>query len=178
MKKFITYFIIIVSCLTVFGGKQDFIYDYFMFERNLPQKEAFLMASTIYNDSVAFNIEPLLILSIMETETNVRNVVGDNGDAIGYFQLHVDAVYYVSNFFPYISNKIKIIGSHDNLIKYPVLQAKIAIRYLYLMKQNTEDIILSLGRYNGQTDYINKYSVKVLNNYVIFSEKYLTYNYK
>lgn len=177
MKKLIIILFLLLS-IFIFSNKQDFIYDYFLFERDIPQREAYLMAKTIYQDSEALDIEPLIVLSILETETNVRNIYGDSGEAVGYFQLHKDAVYYVTNFYPYIKQKVKEIGNHNELLKYPVLQTKIAIRYLFLMEINNKDIIHALSRYNGQESYINRYVTKVLNNYVVFSEKYLTYNHK
>lgn len=174
MKKLLLLLILLFS-IFIFSSKQDFIYDYLVFERDIPKQEAYLIAETIYKDSDSLGIEPLIVLSIMETETNVRNIFGDSGSAVGYFQLHRDATHYVANFYPYIKYKLQLINDHDSLIKYPVLQTKIAIRYLFLMEINNKDIIYALGRYNGQEKYVNRYATKVLNNYVIFSEKYLTY---
>jgi hypothetical protein len=115
-------------------------------------------------------------VAILQHETRFVNTFGDGGNAVGIPQLHQGAVYYVSNFFPYISYKIQMVGAHENLIRYPVLQTKIAIRYLYLMKQNfNTDIITAIGKYNGQVDMHNTYTTKVLSEYVMVLTAYNEY---
>ena len=176
MKKHFTILVSLSLALFVVAGLVDFTERYMEDFYDVPKYMAEALAPVIVKDSEDLGIDPLLIVAILQHETRFVNTFGDGGDAVGIAQLHKEAVYYVSNFFPYISYKVKQIGDHNKLIKYPVLQVKIAIRYLYLMKNNFNvDIITAIGKYNGQVELHNIYTNKVLSEYVSVLTAYNEY---
>lgn len=176
MKKHFTILVSLLVVTLLTAGLVDFTKHYMMDFYEVPEYMADALSPVIVKDSQDLGIDPLLIVAILQHETRFKNTFGDGGDAVGIPQLHQAAVYYVSNFFPYIAYKVRQVGEHDNLIKYPVLQTKIAIRYLYLMKHNFEtDIITAIGKYNGQTELHNIYTNKVLSEYVMVLTAYNEY---
>jgi len=128
-------------------------------------------------------LDPFLILAIMQTESSFRNIEGDHGKAIGFFQLHKVTIEYVIQFYPDLKEKYAIITAgwnHDfkDIKKYPIFQSKVAIRYLHLILQYwaNGDLNKALSFYNGRggTQPYNEYVVKILNYKVLFMEDYLS----
>jgi len=174
-KVFIVMFFILVTAM-YFASDSDleiFLKNYMEDFYNVEPKMATTLSETIVKEAGKYGIDPLIVAAIIQQESSFRNVVGDNGDAIGYAQLHQSAVYYVCSFFPDIAEKVRTIGAHKNLLKYPVLQIQIAVRYLFLLQKNFDiDIITAIGRYNGQKEYYNIYTTKVLNHYSFILSTY------
>lgn len=107
-------------------------------------------------DKYNVRLAPEMMVSIMMIETNGRNVLGDNGNSIGYFQLQFQAIWYVWEFFPELKKDI----TTESLLSNPKYQAQLATSYLFLMYRNTKyDLHKSIERYNGGGDpnYLAKY---------------------
>jgi soluble lytic murein transglycosylase-like protein len=177
-KVFVIIFFILVTAM-YFASDSDleiFLKNYMEDFYNVEPKMASTLSETIVKEAGKYGIDPLIVVAVIQQESSFRNVVGDNGEAIGFAQLHQGAVFYVCSFFPDVAEKVRKIGAHKNLLYYPVLQIQIAVRYLFLLQINFDiDIITAIGRYNGQTSYYNTYTTKVLNNYAFILSTFNEY---
>ena len=124
----------------------------------------------------------LLVLALMEQESTYRNVFGDNGNAVGFFQIHEDTANYVATFYPDIKKKLEQLKSFKDLRFYPVLQTKIAIRYLYLTYKYraNQDLLITLTLYNGRNPNFkyNVYIAGIMSKYSKILERYIGFEYK
>jgi hypothetical protein len=132
------------------------------------------MANHIINESIELDMDPILILSIIEVESTFRNIFGDGGHAVGFMQIHEAAAWYVSTNDQFIQEKYSKIGNHDNLIRYPGLQISIGMRYLKHMQERS-DFVTGISMYNGRKDRYNVYSNKVLKVYNDIISQYLLF---
>lgn len=110
----------------------------------------------VINAKYSIILSPEMVISIMMVETNGRNVLGDNGHSIGYFQLQFQAIWYVWMYFPELKRSV----DKDKLVSNPKYQAQLATCYLCLMYINSEkDLHKAIERYNGGGDpnYLTKY---------------------
>ena len=102
-------------------------------------------------------IDPAIIIGIIYTESSFGNIFGDHGNAVGYMQLHNDAIMYVATFYPDVRKFIRSI-KHDirKLIKFPGWQIRIGYRYLCLLYRNVadENLFEAIRRYNGSHEYL------------------------
>ena len=166
MQKYFVFLFLLVIVISFSENLEDFLYNYMVDLYNVPCQIAELITPVIIKDSEEFGLDPLLMTAIFQHETRFKNVYGDGGDAVGIPQLHQNAVYYVCAFYPEIREKVKEINGHANLIKYPVLQVQIAIRYFYLIQRNLElSTLEAIGRYNGREEAYNIYTAKVISEY-------------
>lgn len=137
-------------------------------EYHLSQWRSNFIVSVIFEeyDNVIYqSIDPLLIYSLMIVESSLKNVYGDSGDAVGFFQLHRESVEYVTRFYPEYNKLLKL--PHKNLIKYLRSQIEIGIRYLYLINKYiyNGNIRLSIDRWNGYIGEYGNHSMKVFDKY-------------
>lgn len=151
----------------------NFIHEYIN-ERIDDKYLADFLSKHILDEAIELNMDPLLVLAIIEVESSFRNVYGDGGDAVGFMQIHQNAVWYVISYNPDLRERYKLIGSHDNLIKYPGLQISIGMRYLKYM-QDRSDFVMGISMYNGRNTRYNQYSNKVLKVYNNIVNEYLIY---
>ena len=84
------------------------------------------------------SLNPLLIISLMDIESSFKqNIIGDNGSAVGFFQLHDIAMRDVCRY----SNELNTIyfkylkQDFTQIIKYPVRQLQFALSYLIYYNQ-------------------------------------------
>lgn len=144
--------ILLVIPVMVYGGILTVL------EHYLPEARA----QTIYDALIeeheqCSEVDPVIVLAIMGTETGFKNVIGDNGKAVGYMQLHREAVWYVNNFYPDVKKFYKKIKKHDDLIKFPVMQIRIGYRYLCLLTKNCGgNVLCAIERYNGSKEYVGR----------------------
>lgn len=179
MNKFIVVAIIVLFLETCFSGVlYNFAYQ-FMIEKKVPEQHARLMAFVLEEEakSIPLSIDPLFMLAFGMCETGFVNAFGDKGKAVGYFQLHENAVIYVANFYDDVRQFKKNNRIHAELIKYPDWQLKIAYRYIYLTLKNVYnwDLIQAIAAYNGRKDRYNQYTVKFFKNYSDIVQMYTTY---
>jgi len=119
---------------------------------------------TILEESRDLHLDPLLILALMKAESGYKNIYGDSGLAVGYFQLHKNAVQYVQRFYPELEYV-----KHENLPKLLKAQIQIACRYIWLINTYISEgnIRATLDRWNGSKPY-GQLSFRVLTYYAEF----------
>ena len=133
-------------------------------EHYLPEERALLLYQIIEEEyQMCPEINPLIVLAIIKTESDFRNVYGDNGKAVGYMQIHQETMWYVANFYPDIAeftNRIKF----SDLIRFPGYQIRIGYRYLCLIHRFIcdNDIVCTISRYNGDKT-LNYYERVLIN---------------
>lgn len=180
MKKraFVAIFAIIFAQIVFSATLQDFAYS-FLREQKVLENHARVLAKTLEEEAakVPDVIDPLFMLAFGLSETDFMNVFGDSGKAVGYFQLHEDAVFYVANFYDDVKEFKKQHRNHVDLIQYPDWQLKIAYRYIYLTLKNVHnwDIIKAVSSYNGRSTKYNEYIIKFFQNYTLVVQKYLDF---
>jgi len=155
--------IIIVLCVsTMFAITYDGLTEYLKENTNMTASRIKEVLDGIYDqigviqNKYSTTITPEMMVSIMMVETNGRNILGDNGNSIGYFQLQFQAIWYVWEFFPELKKDLDT----DKLLSNPKYQAQLATSYLFLMYRNTDyDLHKAIERYNGGGDpnYLVKY---------------------
>ncbi|HOK87959.1 MAG TPA: hypothetical protein PKI14_08195 [Fervidobacterium sp.] len=180
-RAFVAVFAILLSQIVLGAMLQDFAY-LFLIEQKVPESHAKLLAQTLEEEAehIPESVDPLLMLAFGLSETNFMNVFGDSGKAVGYFQLHENAVFYVANFYDDVKEFKKQNRNHVDLIKHPDWQLRIAYRYMYLTLKNVHnwDIIKAISSYNGRSDKYNIYVVNFFRNYAMVVEKYLDFSNK
>lgn len=102
------------------------------------------------------------ILCLMGIETNGKNIFGDHNKAIGYFQLHKEAIYYVWSYYPELGREKFISHPIKNLIYFPKLQVRLSLSYLHLLYLRTHDKEKAIAWYNGDKYNTNHYYTKFL----------------
>ncbi len=178
-----------------FEEKYNFVKEQ-MIKRGMSEYLSDKLSKTINEEIITLklsekNINPILMLSLIDVESDFRNILGDNGKSFGFYQIQEVTVWYVMNFFPDIKEKyirIKELSKQNGktfeqeMLKYPILQTQISIRYLYLLskfKTNNDNLLQILSFYNGRNPYINDgneindYTVKIIEDYSYYL---LTYN--
>ena len=167
MKKLtLTIVIITVIIVSQFGDSvQDIMYS--ELRPNMSEWRTQFFIKTITEESRDLHLDPLLILALMKAESRYKNVVGDHGEAIGYFQLHDNAVAYVQRFYPDLAYV-----QHKNLSKLLKAQIQIACRYIRLINVFITDgnIRATLDRWNGSAPY-GKLSMRALTFYAEFLQR-------
>ncbi|ODN30652.1 hypothetical protein [Fervidobacterium thailandense] len=152
--------LITVPFLAFSGVLQEFTFA-ILRKYGVPERDARLIAVTLEEESkiVPGAVDPLMMVAFGLVESMFRNKVGDNGKAIGYFQLHEAAVFYVANFYKDVREFKQIHRKHVDLLNYPDWQLKIAYRYVYLTLKNVYngDILRTISAYNGRSDRYNVY---------------------
>jgi len=176
MYKLLIIFFLLCTLL-IYADEFDFIYEKCLEYGTTPER-AKLISSTIkeeYFNTIYESIDPLLILALIIGESNIKNLYGDNGNAVGYFQLHQDAVWYVASFYPDIASRLRKIGYHKNLIRFPRVQIQIGVRYLYLILLHITNgnITKALNYYNrGNLSNYSKYVSYILTIYADLVQEY------
>lgn len=108
----------------------------------------------ILEASKEFNVSPLLIAAIIDTETNFRNLIGSFGE-VGYMQLRPTTAKYVVERYP---DKFKKLGYSEldsdwiekRLLTDPVYNILVGTAYLnHLMGTYNNDLFTAIGWYNG-----------------------------
>ncbi|WP_448378219.1 hypothetical protein [Fervidobacterium sp.] len=170
--------LISISNTLVAGELFEFAY-VFLTSRKVPENHAKLMAKALEEESkiVPKSVDPLYILAFGLTETNFMNIFGDQGKAVGYFQIHENAVFYVANFYEDIKQFKRQHRNHAELINYPDWQVRITYRYIYLTLRYVFDwdLARAISAYNGRSDKYNIYTVKFFNYYANVINEYVTF---
>jgi len=179
MKKFIVLFAIIIMINTILAGVlYDFTYN-FLIEQKIPQKHALLIAKTLEEEAnlIPKSVDPLYLIAFGLTETQFSNVFGDYGKAVGYFQLHESAVFYVANFYDDVKEFKKSVRNHSDLINFPDWQVRIAYRYIYLSLRYifNWDLTRTISAYNGRRDKYNEYTKKFFSYYSFVIKEYMEF---
>ncbi|MGM0640835.1 MAG: transglycosylase SLT domain-containing protein [Thermotogota bacterium] len=108
----------------------------------------------ILEASRQFEISPLLIAAIIDTETNFRNLIGTFGE-VGYMQLRPSTAKYMIDKYP---EKFKSLGYSEEdsswiekrLLTDPIYNILVGTAYLnHLMGTHNGDLFTAIGWYNG-----------------------------
>uniref|UniRef100_A0A7V4KC50 Transglycosylase SLT domain-containing protein n=1 Tax=Fervidobacterium pennivorans TaxID=93466 RepID=A0A7V4KC50_FERPE len=170
--------LISISNTLIAGELFEFAY-MFLTSHKVPENHAKLMAKALEEESkiVPKSVDPLYILAFGLTETNFMNIFGDQGKAVGYFQLHESAVFYVANFYEDVKQFKRQYRNHAELINYPDWQVRIAYRYIYLTLRYVFDwdLARAISAYNGRTDKYNIYTVKFFSYYANVISEYVAF---
>ena len=164
---------IVLICLIAVGFSQSYFSLFMTAYMGIPEQraEVLLKEMKLMSDKYPmFNV--IDYITIMGIETGGKNIYGDYGKAIGYFQLHKDAIFYVWEYYPeYGRFKFKNTDI-KKLLLFPKLQVDIAASYLYLLylKYNSKE--KAIAAYNGDINGTNHYYEK-FKQYQKFIFKYL-----
>ena len=91
------------------------------------------------------------MVALLYTESTFRNVLGDDGKSVGYFQLTKAAVLYVARFHKDVAEFYRKLKDHKELLRFPGWQARIAYRYLSLwLKEHKGDYVSAMDHWNGE----------------------------
>jgi hypothetical protein len=140
---------------------------------NINTNRAIVLLKNIENEVIKYPEFSILdVITLMGIETGGKNIYGDNNKAIGYFQLHKAAIYYVWAYYPQLG-EIKF--KHKNikeLIYFPNYQVKISIAYLHLLYLKFKDKRKAIQAYNGDIYGTNHYYER-FNKYKEYLLKYI-----
>lgn len=148
MKKSIAFAVLLASALALAFDmhKSDIETVLKMYTNPARAKE---LAEVIAKECEKFSVPASWMVVLLIAESNGKNVIGDNGKAVGYFQLHQETVWYVSHYFPEFRKYNK---NHTLLLYNPADQVRIAVRYIYLLDLCSFDE--AVKRWNpGRPDY-------------------------
>lgn len=163
------------------GALAEFAYIIFK-ENKVPDRDAKLMSSALEEESqrIPSAVDPLMIIAFAYAESLFRNVYGDHGKAVGYFQLHENAVLYVANFYDDVRQFKRTHRPHAELMKYPDWQLRIAYRYVFLTLKHVFnwDLVRTISAYNGRSSRYNvyierffKFYAEIVSRYVHFTKE-------
>jgi hypothetical protein len=174
MKQLVILFLIIKTLIIATPYDYNFKiatpYDYIFkiaTAYGLDTQEASLIANIIEEESLYFPKVPYQIFTALITvETGFRNVVGDDGKALGYCQIHKSAFDFVMRF--YKDDLISRFGNieFEDLLGNTELQIRVGYRYLHLIMTYLTDnnIIEALNFWNNSdTFYIKVFKALVKN---------------
>lgn len=107
-----------------------------------------------YNSQIKINA--IEMVALLEVESSGKNIMGDNGHAVGYFQLHWEAIWFVWSYFSHLKRPEFKRQPLKIFLYFPYTQARLATLYLYLLK-------LQFGpdAYSAYNGWNNAYAKKV-----------------
>ena len=120
----------------------------------MKQDTAQHFTAEIITECTLFNIDPETIFFLAIAETGLKNIYGDNGDAVGYFQLHKEAVWFVKERYQ-LKNVPK---NHKDLINNVDLQIQIAVRYFHYLLAKYGSKEAALKHWNGSDGFVKYYN--------------------
>lgn len=158
MKKCAFMFVLLVSAMvlgvsTEYTQLLTYMTDYLEIQRDRAQS----ILDGIYDGIVdAYKYSPqakvhaIEMVALLEVESAGKNVMGDDGHAVGYFQLHWEAIWFVWSYFSHLKRPEFKRQPLEVFIYFPYTQARIATLYLYLLKLRFGEDAYSA--YNGWND--------------------------
>ncbi|MBM7560184.1 transglycosylase SLT domain-containing protein [Marinitoga litoralis] len=126
-----------------------------------------VLAESILIASKEFQISPILIAAIIDTETNFRNVLGKYGE-VGYMQIRPETAKYIVEMYidifkKYNYNNLDLDWIKQRLLYDPKYNILVGTAYLNYLKELHGDITHAIGWYNGggNTYYLDKVVYKI-----------------
>ncbi|CEP77621.1 MAG: transglycosylase SLT domain-containing protein [Defluviitoga tunisiensis] len=121
--------------------------------KNMPPERLNELVNAIMESSKIFEISPLLITAIIDTETNFKNIIGPYGE-IGYMQIRpttakfiIEEYYSLFESLNYTQKEISWI--EQRLLVDPRYNILVGTAYLKYLTDSHGDIYKALGWYNG-----------------------------
>ncbi|SHE79130.1 Transglycosylase SLT domain-containing protein [Marinitoga hydrogenitolerans DSM 16785] len=135
--------------------------------KELKSERKVLLAESILIASKEFNISPLLIASIIDIETNFRNVIGKYGE-IGYMQIRTETAkyiieMYIETFRRYNYDNLDLNWIKSRLLYDPKYNILVGTAYLDYLEELHGDITHAISWYNGggNSYYLEKVVFKI-----------------
>ncbi|PNR92419.1 transglycosylase SLT domain-containing protein [Petrotoga sp. 9PWA.NaAc.5.4] len=136
-------------------------------EKDMPEERLYLLVDAIMEASKVFDISPIMIVAVIDTETTFKNIIGPYGE-IGYMQIKPTTAKYIveKNILLFESlgyNNTDLDWIRERLLVDPRFNILVGTGYLKYLIEEHEDIYMALGWYNGggNTYYANKVVYKV-----------------
>lgn len=139
---------------------------YIATERNMSNERLNEIIDAIFKAADYFDVSPLLIAAIIDTETTFRNVIGGLGE-VGYMQLKpTTAIYMLELYSKDFENlgygKSSFFNIETRLLTDPTFNILIGTAYLrHLLNNHNNDIFTAIGWYNGGGNTV--YAARVVN---------------
>lgn len=167
MKKYlIIVFVVILATLVTATDLEDIIYHRIdKYHMRVSKRDLHLLKVVIpYIEQIAllYQVDPVMILAIMEQESNYRWVIGDNGDAIGFMQIHTKTAKFVANRFEELLDDLKLNKEFNNpkdLYLTPIRTTVLSTLFFIYNYQRYDDVFLAIKRFNGIGNDTYLYSV-------------------
>ncbi|KUK15697.1 MAG: Uncharacterized protein XD53_0874 [Petrotoga mobilis] len=139
-------------------------------------KEFVKVFEILYKESpyVTEYVYPIELLAIGIVETNFKNIKGDNGDSLGYFQIQAPTYWYLKHNYPEFYQRINFLEPWywDMVKERPDVQLMTSILYLYDIKlRYGEEDAYSI--YNGGSE---AYKDKILLRLSILEAEFKEFN--
>lgn len=123
--------------LTQVSFFESYLKEYYQFEEEVIRDftDAFIMLYEEYT-YITELVLPIELLAIGIVETNFKNIKGDNGESLGYFQIQAPTYWYLKSKYTEIYEKLNFTHAWywDNVSIRPDVQLVTAILYLYDLK--------------------------------------------
>lgn len=136
----------VLAGILVLGNWYQFLVDYGMSPENAKLVADVLEQEHRRDPSVRLDF----MIALMYTESAFRNVLGDDGKSVGYFQLTKEAVWYVAYYDEEVARFYRQLKSHTELLNFPDWQARIAYRYVSLLLKARGDYVSAMELWNGK----------------------------
>jgi len=135
--------------------------------KDMPQDRLQLLVSSIMEASKIFEISPLMIAAIIDTETNFKNIIGTYGE-VGYMQLRPSTAQFVVNKYYELFESLNYTETNldwieDRLLLDPRYNILVGTAYLKYLMETHGDTYKAIGWYNGGGNdyYANKVVYKI-----------------
>ncbi len=173
MKKIILFLLL---SLNLFSMEFKEIVRYY--NSKIREDEIVALEKIIHKYEKMYGVNRYVVYSIIATESNFRNVFGDNGESIGYGQIQFPTAMFVKKKFGLHEDlsRERLIEDIDLQLKYTVLY----IKYLYELNDN--DVKATLLSYNAgplnfkKNRFNSQYYEKVSKNYTYILNKSILKN--
>lgn len=109
--------------------------------REIPPKTAGLLARVIIEESRRYDLDPALILAVIQTESSFRNWVRSDRDALGLMQI-------LPTTGEAVARKINIKWEGEASLCLPVVNIRVGTYYLNQLFERFESMDLALAAYN------------------------------
>ncbi|POZ88847.1 MULTISPECIES: transglycosylase SLT domain-containing protein [Petrotoga] len=135
--------------------------------KEMSQDRLHLLVSSIMEASKFFEISPLMIAAIIDTETNFKNIIGSYGE-VGYMQLRPSTAQFVVNKYSELFESLNYTETsldwiEDRLLVDPRYNILVGTAYLKYLMETHGDPYKAIGWYNGGGNiyYANKVVYKI-----------------
>ncbi len=147
------------------------------------KREMLKYSELIVNEANRYNIDPFLIVAIIQTESSFRSNIVSYKGAVGLMQLLPKTAYYISDKLDHIGD----VSKRSQLFDVGI-NLTLGVGYLAYLIDKTGSVENAIIAYNYGTGNLNRainnnkklpqgYLKKVMDNYAIFTDNYVN-NYK
>jgi len=143
---------LLIICTGLFGINQQELIEICKVYGMSQERAKYFTAELITQCTLA-NFNPMIMFNLAIAESGLKNIKGDNGKAIGYFQLHKETVWFVKSYY-----KLEHIPKDfDSLLTRIDLQIEIAVLYMKYLLDRYGSLEKALEKWNGSAKYVTYY---------------------